>query len=122
MFVYTVHRPHSIKDTVAQSQFAAMDDFLDGKFANVSFSNFNFIIWIVWKLTKACYILATIISAFVISLIMIQRYAPKPKRTRRPEGMDFNTEETSYIPKRSLTVQSNKEIFKSWSYLKKLTW
>ena len=42
---------------------------------------------------------------------MIQRYTPKPKRTRRQEGIDFNTEETSYVPKRSLTVQSNKEIF-----------
>ena len=44
---------------------------------------------------------------------MIQRYAPRPKRERRPEGMDFNTEESSYAPKRSLTVQSNKELFKN---------
>ena len=70
---------------------------------------------------------------------MIQRYTPKPKRTRRQEGtekqglsacdpsadqigdfqfvilwegIDFTTEElTSYVLKRSLTIQSNKEIF-----------
>ena len=52
---------------------------------------------------------------------MIQRYAPKPKRARRSEGTEFNTEETSYVPKRSLTVQSNKEIFQKIALLKIIT-
>ena len=43
---------------------------------------------------------------------MISRYMPKPKAPK-PEAIDFQTEETSYVPmmKRSLTNQSNKEIF-----------
>ena len=51
---------------------------------------------------------------------MIQRYAPKPKRARRSEGTEFNTEETSYVPKRSLTVQSNKEIFQKIALFKSI--
>ena len=39
-----LHFSDSVKDTVAKAQYEAMDDFLDAKFANVSFGNrFNHI-------------------------------------------------------------------------------
>ena len=64
------------------------------------------------QLSKAC--LALIIGAVVIVFVlcMISRYMPKPK-TPEPEEVEFQTEQTSYVPmmKRSLTNQSNKEIF-----------
>ena len=64
------------------------------------------------QLSKAC--LALIIGAVVIVFIlcMISRYMPKPKAPE-PEEVEFQTEQTSYVPmmKRSLTNQSNKEIF-----------
>ena len=34
---YFLHFTDSVKDTVAQAQYEAMDDFLNAKFANVSF-------------------------------------------------------------------------------------
>ena len=64
------------------------------------------------QLSKAC--LALIIGAVVIVFVlcMISRYMPKPKAPE-PEEVEFQTEQTSYVPmmKRSLTNQSNKEIF-----------